>query len=79
MGSSKAAISVGTASPLSEGLGCGMSEGRALRMTEVAAYLNVSFQPAQMRREGKLPGPDHLNSIGPVWKPTTIERWAERE
>jgi hypothetical protein len=29
--------------------------------------------------EGKLPEPDQVDSIGPLWKPATIERWAERE
>ena len=49
-------------------------------MTEIAAYLDVTHQRvAQMRREGKLPEPDHVDSVGPVWKPATIERWAERE
>ena len=47
-------------------------------MSEVAAYLNVTFQRvAQMRLEGKLPEPDQVDGIGPMWKPATIERWAE--
>ena len=32
-----------------------------------------------MFHEGKLPKPDQADAIGPLWKPTTIERWAERE
>ena len=49
-------------------------------MSEGAAYLNVTFQRvAQMRLEGKLPEPDQVDGIGPMWKPATIERWAERE
>jgi hypothetical protein len=34
---------------------------------------------AQMYAEEKLPKPDLVDSIGPMWKPATIERWAERE
>ena len=57
-----------------------MSRRHPLRMSEIAAYLNVTFQRvAQMRQEGKLPEPDHVDGIGPMWKPATIERWAERE
>jgi hypothetical protein len=49
-------------------------------MTDVAAYVQVSHQRvAQMRQEGKLPNPDRVDQIGPLWKPTTIEDWAERE
>jgi hypothetical protein len=33
----------------------------------------------QMHAEGKLPEPDQLDGIGPLWKPATIERWANRE
>jgi hypothetical protein len=32
-----------------------------------------------MFREGKLPEPDQVDGIGPLWKPVTIERWAKRE
>jgi hypothetical protein len=32
-----------------------------------------------MFHEGKLPEPDQLDSVGPLWKPATIERWAGRE
>jgi predicted DNA-binding transcriptional regulator AlpA len=57
-----------------------VSQNRALRMTDVAAYVQVSHQRiAQMRQEGKLPRPDRVDQIGPLWKPTTIEDWAERE
>jgi hypothetical protein len=57
-----------------------VSQNRALRMSDVAAYLQVSHQRvAQMRQEGKLPKPDRVDRIGPLWEPTTIERWAERE
>jgi predicted DNA-binding transcriptional regulator AlpA len=57
-----------------------VSKNRALRMTDVAAYVQVSHQRvAQMRQEGKLPRPDRVDQIGPLWKPTTIEDWAERE
>jgi hypothetical protein len=57
-----------------------MSQGRTFRISDVAAYLGVSHQRgAQMYQEGKLPEPDHVDHIGPMWKPATIERWAERE
>ncbi len=47
-------------------------------MRAVATYLNVSHQRvAQMRAEGKLPEPERVDGIGPLWKPATIERWAE--
>ena len=32
-----------------------------------------------MYAEGKLPEPDQVDRIGPLWKRTTIERWADRE
>lgn len=32
-----------------------------------------------MFHEGKFLEPDHVDGIGPLWKPMTIERWAERE
>jgi hypothetical protein len=32
-----------------------------------------------MFHEGKLPEPDQLDGIGPLWKPASIERWAKRE
>lgn len=57
-----------------------MSQGRALRVSDVATYLRVSQQRgAQMYAEGKLPEPDQIDGIGPLWKPARIERWAERE
>jgi predicted DNA-binding transcriptional regulator AlpA len=57
-----------------------VTQNRALRMTDVAAYLQVSHQRVvQMRQEGKLPKPNRVDQIGPLWEPTTIERWAERE
>jgi len=44
------------------------------------AYLGVSHQRASMMyAEGKLPEPERVDVIGPLWKPATIERWAERE
>jgi hypothetical protein len=43
-----------------------VSRGRALRMTDGAAYLAVSPQRvAQMRQERKLPEPDRVDKIGP--------------
>jgi hypothetical protein len=57
-----------------------MGQGRALRVEDVAAYLNVSHQRGtQMYAEGKLPEPDKVDRVGPQWKPAGIERWAERE
>jgi hypothetical protein len=51
-----------------------------LRILDVAAYLRVSQQRgAQMYAEGKFPEPEQVDLIGPLWKPATIERWAERE
>ena len=51
-----------------------------LRIVDVSVYLGVSFQrAAQMFHEGKLPDADRVDRIGPLWKPATIERWAERE
>jgi hypothetical protein len=32
-----------------------------------------------MFHEGKSPKPERVDGIGPMWKPATIERWAERE
>jgi hypothetical protein len=32
-----------------------------------------------MFHEGRLPKPERIEGIGPMWKPATIERWAERE
>ena len=32
-----------------------------------------------MYAEGKLPEPNRVDGIGPLWKPARIERWAERE
>ena len=32
-----------------------------------------------MYAKGKLPEPDEIDGIGPLWKPARIERWAERE
>jgi hypothetical protein len=32
-----------------------------------------------MHAAGKLPEPDQVDRIGPLWKPATIERWVERE
>jgi hypothetical protein len=57
-----------------------VSQGRDLRTKDVGTYLNVSHQRAtQMLAEGKLPAPDALDRIGPLWTPATIERWAEHE
>lgn len=43
-------------------------------MREVGAYVGVSQQrAAQMFHEGKLPEPDQVDGIGPLWKPATIE------
>jgi hypothetical protein len=50
------------------------------RIADIGAYLGVSQQRAdQMFHEGKFPEPDRVDSIGPPWKPSTIERLAERE
>lgn len=32
-----------------------------------------------MYAEGKLPLPERIDGVGQLWKPDTIERWAERE
>jgi predicted DNA-binding transcriptional regulator AlpA len=54
------------------------SQGRALRIRQVAAYLQVSHQRvAQRYAEGKLPEPERVDGIGPTWSPATIERWAD--
>ena len=51
-----------------------------LRISDVAADLRVTQQRVtQMRAEGKLPPPDQVDGVGPLWQPATIERWAERE
>jgi hypothetical protein len=59
----------------------GLASGSYMfRISDVAAYLGVSQQRGtQMHAEGKLPKPERVDSVGPLWKPTTIERWAERE
>jgi predicted DNA-binding transcriptional regulator AlpA len=52
-----------------------MSQGRTLRIRDVGAYLGVSKQRAdQMFDEGKLPEPDRVDGISPMWKLATIER-----
>lgn len=57
-----------------------MSQGRTFRISDIGAYLGVSQQRAdQMFHEGKLPEPEQIDRIGPLWKPATIERWAKRE
>jgi hypothetical protein len=57
-----------------------MGQGRAFRVKDVAAYLRVSHQRGtQMYAEGKLPKPERIDRIGPLWKPARIEQWAERE
>jgi hypothetical protein len=54
--------------------------GPTFRIVDVGAYLGVSHQRAeQMFHEGKFPKPERVDGIGPMWKPATIERWAERE
>jgi predicted DNA-binding transcriptional regulator AlpA len=51
-----------------------------LRIRDVGAHLGVSHQRAeQMLHEGKFPKPARVDNIGPLWKPATIERWANRE
>jgi anti-anti-sigma factor len=56
-----------------------VSQVRALRVKDVAAYLRVSHQRGtQMYAEGKLPEPEWEDGIGPLWKSATIERWAKR-
>jgi predicted DNA-binding transcriptional regulator AlpA len=53
---------------------------RLLRTADVGKFLGVSQQRAdQMFHEGKFPEPERVDSIGPMWKLATIERWAERE
>jgi len=45
-----------------------MSQPPTLRIRGVAAYLDVSHQRgAQMYAEGKLPKPDRVDRIGPLW------------
>lgn len=57
-----------------------MSQARTFRIKDVAAYLRVTHQRgAQMNAEGKLPEPERVDHIGPQWKPSKIERWAERQ
>jgi len=57
-----------------------MSQGRTFRISDVGAYLGVSYQrAAQMYAEGKLLEPERVDRIGPLWKPAKIERWAKRE
>jgi predicted DNA-binding transcriptional regulator AlpA len=47
-----------------------VSQGRTLRVSDVAAYLGVSQQrAAQMHAEGKFPEPERIDGIGPLWKP----------
>jgi hypothetical protein len=54
---------------------------RILRIKDAAAYLNVSRQrAAKMHGEGKLPAPDQIDGLTPLWEAAaTIERWAGRE
>jgi hypothetical protein len=57
-----------------------MSQACTSRIRDIGAYLGVSHQRAeQMFHEGKFPEPERADGIGPIWKPATIERWAERE
>ena len=49
-------------------------------MTEIAALPRITHQRVtQMRQEGKLPDPDQIDGVGPLWKLAAIERWAERK
>jgi hypothetical protein len=42
-----------------------MSQGRTLRLTDVAEYLGASMhQVAQMRQEGMLPEPELIDGVG---------------
>jgi hypothetical protein len=41
-----------------------------LRVRDVVAYLRVSHQRVtQIYAEGKLPDPERIDGIGPLWKP----------
>lgn len=63
-----------------EGCGSGlgeMSQGRNLLIRGVGAYLGVSHERVtHIYAEGKLPEPQRVDGIGPLWKPATVERWA---
>jgi hypothetical protein len=51
-----------------------------LHIKDVGTFLRISHQrAAQMLAEGKLPEPDQVDGIGPLWKPATIEQWAEQQ
>ena len=57
-----------------------MSQGSTFRVRDVGAHLGITHQRAsQMYAEGKLPEPERIDGIGPLWKPGTIKWWAERE
>jgi hypothetical protein len=50
------------------------------RIRDVAAYVGVSHQRVtRIHAEGKLPEPNRVDGVGPMWEPVTIERWAESE
>jgi hypothetical protein len=55
-------------------------QDRTFRIRDVAAYLGVTHQRVSMMyAEDKLPEPERVDGIGPLWKPAMIERWAKRE
>jgi hypothetical protein len=46
-------------------------------MTEIASMLNVNVGAVKTwNRRGRLPAPDIRLSCGPIWRRSTIERWA---
>ena len=56
------------------------SQDRTFRIRDVAAHLGVTHQRVSMMyAEDELPKHERVDGIGPIWKPVTIERWAERE
>lgn len=48
-------------------------------MTDVAAYLQVSSAGRTDATGGEAAEAHRVDKIGPLWEPTTIEPWAERE
>jgi predicted DNA-binding transcriptional regulator AlpA len=48
-------------------------------VSEIAEALGVSRNTvAQWYRRGKLPEPDRMLAMGPVWTGRRIERWIEK-
>lgn len=59
--------------------GVGMAKAQIVGVAEVATALGVEANTVQVwRHRGVLPPPDWTLAMGPVWRWSTIKRWAIR-